>query len=178
MDEIDIKLLRGLEKGISLTKEPFSEIANQLGITQEDVISRLNRLKKEGAIRRFGASIKPNSVGFAANALVAWRIPQDRVQEVAAYLSKLPEVSHCYERKIVVGTWEYNLYTVMHAHERESVSRMVDQISVETQISEYKILFSRRDLKRINSRRINNPRLIQDEALEESSGKSQETRRF
>ncbi len=150
MDEIDRKLLAQTEKGIALTQEPFNEIALQLGITTKEVITRLTKLKDEGVIRRFGASIKPNNIGFSANALVAWKVPENRVQEIGEYLSKYQEISHCYQRKTVNGRWDYNIYMVMHAREREVVQRMVKEISDEIAINEYKILYSTRDLKRTN----------------------------
>ena len=150
MDEIDRKLLAEMEKGLALTAEPFNEVACELGITPKEVIARLILLKEKGVIRRFGASIKPNNIGFSANALVAWKVPQERVKEIGDYMSKLQEVSHCYERKPVSGRWEYNLYTVLHAREREAIERMVNEISEGTGISEYKMLFSTRDLKRSN----------------------------
>ena len=148
MDEIDRKLLAGMEKGITLTTEPFNEIALQLGITTKEVVTRLCKLKEKGVIRRFGASIKPNNIGFSANALVAWKVPENRVQEIGVYLSKYQEISHCYERKTVNGRWDYNLYTVIHGREREVVQRMVKEISEGIAINEYKILYSTRDLKR------------------------------
>jgi len=148
LDEIDRKLLAGMEKGITLTTEPFNEIALQLGITPKEVVSRLCDLKEKGVIRRFGASIKPNNIGFSANALVAWKVPENRVQEIGAYLSKYQEISHCYERKTVKGRWDYNLYVVIHGREREVVQRLVKEISEKTAITEYKILYSTRDLKR------------------------------
>jgi DNA-binding Lrp family transcriptional regulator len=148
MDEIDSKLLASVEKGIPLTPGPFDEIAFQLGITPKEVVARLCSLKEKGVIRRFGASIKPNNIGFSANALVAWIVPENRVQEIGAYLSSYQEISHCYERKTVKGIWDYNLYTVIHGREREVVQLMVKEISKKIAISEYKILYSTRDLKR------------------------------
>jgi siroheme decarboxylase len=148
LDEIDEKLLAQIIKGIALTPEPFREIARELGITQKEVVSRLTELKKEGIIRKFGASIKPNNIGYSANALVAWKVPADRIKEVGSQLSEHQDISHCYERKPVQGKWEYNLYTVMHARERENIQSMVNQISAEMAINEYKILYSTRDLKR------------------------------
>jgi DNA-binding Lrp family transcriptional regulator len=150
LDEIDHKLLAGMEKGITLTTEPFNEIALQLGITPKEVVTRLCKLKEKGVIRRFGASIKPNNIGFSANALVAWKVPENRVQVIGAYLSKYQEISHCYERKTVNGRWDYNLYTVIHGREREVVQSMVKEISKGIAINEYKILYSTRDLKRTN----------------------------
>jgi DNA-binding Lrp family transcriptional regulator len=148
MDEIDRKLLAGIGKGISLTNEPFNEIALQVGITPKEVVTRLSNLKENGVIRRFGASIKPKNVGFLANALVAWKVPENRIQEIGIYLSKYPEISHCYERKTVNGRWEYNIYTVIHGREREAVQRIVMEISKLIAVNEYKMLYSTRDLKR------------------------------
>ncbi len=148
MDEIDQQLLAQIGKGIALTPEPFNEIARELGITQKEVIARLTKLKAEGVIRKFGASIKPNNIGFSANALVAWKVPADRIREIGSQLSNLSDISHCYERKAVSGKWEYNLYTVMHARERQNIQSLVNQISAGTGINDYKILYSTRDLKR------------------------------
>ena len=148
LDEIDCKLLTEMEKGLILTAEPFNEIACELGITPKEVLAHLILLKEKGVIRRFGASIKPNNIGFSANALVAWKVPQERIKEIGDYMSKLQEVSHCYERKPVSGRWEYNLYSVMHATERGAIECMVNQTSEKIGISEYQILFSTRNLKR------------------------------
>jgi DNA-binding Lrp family transcriptional regulator len=148
LDEIDHKLLACMEKGIALNNQPFNEIALQIGITPEEVVTRLRNLKAEGVIRRFGASIKPNNIGFSANALVAWKVPENRVQEIGAYLSKYQEISHCYERKTVLGRWDFNLYTVIHGREREVVQRTVKEISEGIAINEYKILYSTKNLKR------------------------------
>ena len=148
MDETDYKILAFMEKGIRLAPKPFSEIAHRLGIPAEEVVARLGALKEKGVIRRFGASIKPNNVGFFANALVAWKVPENRVQETADYLSKYQEISHCYERKSIKGRWDYNIYTVIHGRERAVVKRRVKEISDELAINEYRILFSTRDLKR------------------------------
>ena len=152
MDEIDSKILLETNKGLPLTPEPFNEIAAQLGITPQEVIARIVKLRESGVIRRFGASIKPNDLGLSANAIVAWKVPENRVQEVGSYLSQLSEVTHCYERMIVAGKWEYNLYTVMHAKQRESVEQLVKNLSEATAVQDYQILFSTRDLKRTCTR--------------------------
>jgi DNA-binding Lrp family transcriptional regulator len=121
-------------------------MAAQNGITPQEVISRLQRLQETGVIRRFGVSLKPSGVGFSANALVAWKVPENRIQEAAAFFSKRQEVSHCYERETVEG-WEYNIYTVMHAHERSIVEELVKQFSDATELTDYLILYSTRNLK-------------------------------
>jgi DNA-binding Lrp family transcriptional regulator len=152
MDEIDSKILLETNKGLLLTPEPFNEIAVQLGIPQKEVIARLVKLRESGVIRRFGALIKPNDLGFSANALVAWRVPENRVQEVGSRLAKISEVTHCYERVTVDGKWEYNLYTVLHARERGTLEQFVKYLSEANAVNDYLILYSTRDLKRTCAR--------------------------
>lgn len=147
MDAVDRKLLAETEKGLPLMPRPFDDLAAQLGITPEEVLTRLQRLQKEGVIRRFGASIRPNSVGFSANALVAWKVPAERIQEAGAFFSGCKEVSHCYERQIVVGRWEYNVYTVIHASERGALEALVKWLSEASGLGDFVVLYSTRNLK-------------------------------
>ncbi|MDR0372594.1 MAG: AsnC family transcriptional regulator [Nitrososphaerota archaeon] len=146
MDEIDIKLLTALKKGIPLSTSPFSEIAAELKISVEEVIERLNQLKKDKIIRRFGASIKPSSIGLSANVLVTWKVPESRVQEVGKYLSEIKEISHCYERTTDNPNWTYNIYTVLHAQNRSVIEQMVSELSAKWGL-EYQLLYSTKDLK-------------------------------
>jgi len=147
MDEIDSKLLAGLKKGIPLSNSPFNEIALELKIPVEEVLRRLNQLKVNKEIRRFGASIKPNSIGISANALVAWKVPPQSVQTVGKALSEIKEISHCYERTTDNSDWTYNLYTVLHTQTRAEIEEMVHKLSSKWNL-EYKLLYSTRDLKR------------------------------
>ena len=147
MDEIDRKLLIEAEKGLLLTPQPFHVIAVQIGIPPQEVLIRLQRLQADGIIRRFGVSLKPDGVGFCANALVAWKVPQNRVGEVGEYFSQSPLISHCYEREASMGKWEYNLYTVMHAHERKTIEWLVKQFSAAIAVTDYLVLYSTRNLK-------------------------------
>ncbi|MCL2358669.1 Lrp/AsnC family transcriptional regulator [Candidatus Bathycorpusculum sp.] len=146
MDEIDLKLLIGLKKGIPLSASPFNDIATELQIPVEEVISRLNQLKADKVIRRFGASIKPNSIGLSANVLVAWKVSPNNIQEVGKALSEIKEISHCYERTTDNPNWTYNLYTVLHAQTRSGIETMVNKLSSKWNL-EYKLLYSTRDLK-------------------------------
>jgi len=147
LDEIDESLLSELSKGFPLVSQPFSYLAAKLGISSEEVLTRFVHLKQTGVIRRFGATLKPNNIGFMANAVIAWRVPPERVDEIGVYFSSFREITHCYERKPVPGQWEYNLYIVMHAHERQAIEEMVNRLVENIGISEYVILYSKRDLK-------------------------------
>jgi siroheme decarboxylase len=147
MDAIDHKLIVEVEKGLPLTVEPFSRIAEKIGVSPQEVIVRLQKLQENGVIRRFGVSVKPNGVGYSANALVAWKVPQSRVSEISKYFSGLEAVSHCYERESGTLQWGYNLYIVMHAHERRTIEESVKKLAEATNLNEYIVLYSKRNLK-------------------------------
>jgi DNA-binding Lrp family transcriptional regulator len=147
MDEIDLKLLSLAEKGLPLIPQPFHTLAKEVGISPVEVLNRLLKLHEDGVIRRFGVSLKPNGVGFNANALVAWKVPVERIAEVAAHFTAYPDVTLWFERRVVGGNWEYNLYTVMHAPDRAGVEALVKQLSAETALKDYVVLYSTRNLK-------------------------------
>ncbi|HEX7627292.1 MAG TPA: Lrp/AsnC family transcriptional regulator, partial [Candidatus Methanoperedens sp.] len=68
MDQIDLKLLKTIQDGIPIISEPFKHIAKEVGLSERDVLARVHNLVKEGAIRRFGASIGHRAIGITANA--------------------------------------------------------------------------------------------------------------
>jgi hypothetical protein len=74
-------------------------------------------------------------------------VPLERVNEVGTYFSSFREITHCYERKPVQGHWEYNLYTVMHAQERQTIEQITGDLAKSIGISDYIILYSKRNLK-------------------------------
>ena len=152
MDKLDHELLFELKNGLPVSVDPFRAIADRLQMSPSEVIQRIVKLQKTGVIRRFGACIKPTDIGFFANALVAWRVDNNRIQEIGSHLSTLKEITHCYRRKPIIGKWEYNLYTVMHAQKRETIEQMVKDISNKISVSDFKILYSVKNLKKTNDR--------------------------
>ncbi len=151
MNNIDIKLLKSIQDGILIVPEPFKKIANKLGISEEEVLNRLNNLIKEGVIRRFGASIGHRVIGITANAMCTWNVPDERVEEVGAIMAGFPEVTHCYERPRYPD-WKYNLFTMIHAYSRNECEKIANEISLTTGIKDYNILFSEKEFKKTGVR--------------------------
>jgi len=149
MDASDLLLLQTLERGIPLVENPYAEIAASLGISEDEVINRITNMRQVGIIRRIRARINQRSIGIRANALVAWKIPEDEADNAGLHLSLLPGVTHCYRRRPVPGRWEYSIYTVHHGWTRRQVRKEVAQISEMTGYSEYLILFSTDEYKRV-----------------------------
>ncbi len=151
MDKIDRLLLKSTQDGIPIVPEPFLEISKEIGIPEEEVITRLESLIKNGVIRRFGASIGHRSIGITANAMCTWNVPDERVEEVGAIMAGFPEVTHCYERPRFPG-WKYNLFTMVHAYSREECEKIAKEISIATGIKDYGILFSEKEFKKTGVR--------------------------
>ena len=151
MDKIDRLLLKSTQDGIPIVPEPFLEISKEIGIPENEVITRLENLIKDGVIRRFGASIGHRSIGITANAMCTWNVPDERVEEIGAIMAGFPEVTHCYERPRFPG-WKYNLFTMVHAYSREECEKIAREISIATGIKDYGILFSEREFKKTGVR--------------------------
>ncbi|NLZ29815.1 MAG: Lrp/AsnC family transcriptional regulator [Methanomicrobiales archaeon] len=148
MNARDRDLLRRLLAGVPLVEEPYREIATELGMTEKEVIARIQALLSRGVIRRFAVRIDHRKAGILVNAMVAWRVPPGEVARVAGIMARSREVTHCYERIPVPGRWDYNLYSVLHGRRREEVDRSIDRLSRATGIDDYAVLVSTRELKR------------------------------
>ncbi|MBA7543276.1 hypothetical protein ES705_35606 [subsurface metagenome] len=147
-DEIDQTILRITQERIPLVKEPFGKIAKGIGISHAEVITRIKRLINKGVIKRLGISVNQRKVGIVANAVVAWKVPQEQVERVGNTLSAYKEITHCYERITIPGKWEHNLFTVLHGYNRKSVEETAKRLSEAIGITEYLVMFSNEQFKR------------------------------
>jgi DNA-binding Lrp family transcriptional regulator len=153
MDTIDLKILEATRDGIPIVDEPYKEVAARVGIGPQELVDRLSKMKEDKVVRRFAASIDQHKLGIRANAVVAWKVPQERITDVAAELVGSNLFSHCYERDTIPGVWEYNLYTVIHGRDRNSVLESIDSLAQKIRIKEYGTFFSIRGFKTSGSGR-------------------------
>ena len=107
----------------------------------------LKDLCDKGVIRRLGATIRHQKSGFEANAMVAWRVDEERVDEVGKLMASFREVSHCYRRN-PTDEWPYNLYTMIHGNNEASCREIAHNLSEKASVNSYTLLFSRRELKK------------------------------
>ncbi|TGC10595.1 siroheme decarboxylase subunit beta [Methanolobus halotolerans] len=151
MDETEEKIIKLTQNGIPLTPSPFRDIASSLGLTEEDVVTRIEAMQDKGIIRRFGASIGHRDIGIIANAMCIWNVPDGQVEDVGSTMASFEEVTHCYERPRCPG-WEYNLFTMVHSYTREDCEEVAARISQATGIMDYRLLFSEREFKKTGIR--------------------------
>ncbi|MCP4673821.1 MAG: Lrp/AsnC family transcriptional regulator [Desulfobacula sp.] len=147
LTELEKQIIALLQTDIPVVKQPFLEMAKQIGITEDKFLSVLKDLDQRGMIRRFGATLKHQKSGFKANAMVAWKVDEDRIETVGNIMTGFHEITHCYRRD-PAPDWKYNLYTMVHASNEDECYAIVKKISKAVGQDEYELLFSRQELKK------------------------------
>jgi len=151
MDQKDLDLLKIAQDGVQLTSQPYQVLGDMMGLSEQEVIERLYALQEEGIIRRFAATIGHRALGILANALIAWKVAPEDVERAGVLFASVDEVTHCYERS-KAEDWPYNLYTMVHSKSRQDCLKIADQLSQESGIREYKVLFSEFEYKKTSAR--------------------------
>ena len=147
LTDLEKKIIASIQVDMAITERPYLEISEKLGISEEKLLENLQSLCNRGIIRRFGATLRHRKTGFTANAMAAWQVDEDRVEEVGSRLASFKQVSHCYRRN-PTGNWPFNLYTMIHANDEESCRQTARDMSQETGVENYALLFSRKELKK------------------------------
>ena len=147
IEEIDKKIISQIQKDLPVHPKPFALMAEKIGITENAFIERVKRLKKEGIIRRFGATLRHQEAGFKANAMIAWNAPEDTISKMGKTLARFREVSHCYHRA-PKGDWPYTLYSMVHGGSRDECREIAERLSSATGLTEYAVLFSEKEFKK------------------------------
>jgi DNA-binding Lrp family transcriptional regulator len=147
----DESLLRAAQDGISIEAKPFATLGESLGMSEDEVISRLLELQRVGAIRRFAATIGHRALGITANAMIVWSVRQDDLFRAGSIMASFDEVTHCYERASC-PQWPYNLYTMVHARSRAECEKVAEKISSACMVNDYEILWSELEYKKTSAR--------------------------
>jgi len=147
LSELDKRIVCIIQGDMPISSRPYQIMAQQIGISEEIFIERLQTLCDHGVIRRLGATLRHQKSGFRANAMVAWKVNEKMIHAVGQQMAKSPQITHCYRRN-PSRDWPYNLYTMIHAHHEEDCKTMAKALSEKTQVKEYQILFSVKELKK------------------------------
>jgi DNA-binding Lrp family transcriptional regulator len=129
------------------TAQPFKTIADEVGVTEDEVIGLITDLKERKIIRRFGATLRHQKAGYGHNAMVAWRVPGDRTDEVGQIFADRPEISHCYVRR-TYPEWTYNVYTMIHGERPGQTDEVVAELEQSVGIDDHCTLRSLKELKK------------------------------
>jgi len=149
LTEADRELIAAIQGGLPLVAHPYAVIGEQLGLSEAAVIERLETLQSSGLIKRMGVVVRHRALGYRANAMVVWDIPDDQVERIGALLADEVCVTLCYQRPRRLPAWPYNLFCMIHGRERDNVLRRLEQIISVHRLEEipHTVLFSGRSFK-------------------------------
>ena len=154
VDATDRAIIVATQGGLPLVARPYHAIAEQLQLDPEDLMARLRRLHTVGVIRRFGAVPNHYAIGYKANGMSVWDVPDARVDELGEAVGGFEFVSHCYCRPRRLPQWPYNLFAMVHGKSRDEVEQQVALIAafLGEQARSHTILYSTRILKKTGLR--------------------------
>jgi DNA-binding Lrp family transcriptional regulator len=154
IDDIDRQIILATQEGLPLVTEPYRAIAEAIGLTSAEVITRLERMLASGKIRRIGAVPNHYALGYKANGMSVWDVPDESVDELGERIGRLDFVSHCYRRPRHLPHWPYNLFAMLHGHDRDEVARQVATVAelLGSANRGHQVLFSKRILKKTGLR--------------------------
>ena len=148
LSEIERRILAVLQGGFPRSQTPYQDIADLVGIDTKELLEILESWKKEGKLRRIGSIVDHFKVGFFGGAMVAWQVEPERIEQVGVKLAGFAEVTHAYER-VTAKNWPYNLYTMVHGADIQEVERIVKRMSEACGISDYRVLVTEKELKKV-----------------------------
>jgi DNA-binding Lrp family transcriptional regulator len=154
IDVIDRAIVEATQGGLPLVPQPYHAVAERIGVPPEVVIHRLQAMQKRGIIRRIGAVPNHYALGYQANGMTVWDVLNDRADELGAMIGALDFVTHCYRRPRRLPDWRYNLFAMVHGHDRAEVEAKAARIAemLHPYCRAHTILYSTRILKKTGLR--------------------------
>lgn len=154
IDDLDRALIQATQSGLPLTPQPYHALAESLGVNADEVMQRLQRMLANGIIRRIGAVPNHYALGYKGNGMSVWNVPNEKIAELGERIGALDFVSHCYQRPRHLPDWPYNLFAMVHGHDRAEVADKVAEIArlLGSDDHGHEVLFSSRILKKTGLR--------------------------
>ena len=150
LDRIDRCIIKATQGGLGLSLRPYDAVAMEVGVDTDEVIRRMKRMRDAGVIRRLGVVPNHYALGYLANGMTVWNVPDDKIADLGARIGALDFVSHCYHRPRHLPDWPYNLFCMVHGHDRKEAEHHAEKIAAILGADNrgHRILFSTRILKK------------------------------
>lgn len=150
----DAALLDALAGGMPLVARPYAALGAAVGLDESEVIARIAALREAGVIKRFGVVVRHRELGYVANAMVVWDLPDEAVGAIGHAAARAPFVTLCYQRPRRPPAWPYNLFTMIHGRERAAVLRQIAALAQALGVEDRPraVLFSRQRFKQNGAR--------------------------
>ena len=156
MTEAERRLLRVLQDGLELLPRPFSRLAMRADLAEEEVLRLISDWLARAFIKRFGVVVRHQELGYTANAMCVWDVPDDAVAALGARLATESSVTLCYRRARALpeAEWPYNLFCMIHGRNRDEVHAEIAALCARQGLDAYPqaVLFSLRRFKQRGAR--------------------------
>jgi siroheme decarboxylase len=147
-DERDVAVIRALQGDMPIVSEPYARAAQQLEISQEQLLAHLEGMQERRLLRRVAAILFHRRAGFSANGMGVWKVPDERIMELGPQMAAFRGISHCYQRPIYKD-WPYSIFTMAHGRSKDECDAILDSIADATGIDERATLYSSTEFKKI-----------------------------
>ena len=151
LTEADKAAIRELQEDLPLVPRPFDAMAERLGSSTGALFQLAAEFQERKLMRRYSAVLHHRRSGFRSNAMIVWKVPSERAEEVGMLMAENPAVTHCYERP-TFPDWPYTHFTMVHATSAEGCEEVEREISQATGITENQLLYSTREYKKTRVR--------------------------
>ncbi len=153
-DSIDLEIVLATQEGLPLTSRPYLTIASELSLSEEEVHSRLLRMKSAGFIRKIAGTPNHYKIGYFANAMTVWDIPDENLEKVAGIFTKVGFISHCYLRPRFLPEWPFNFFAMVHGKNKEETEKKITLLCslIDGRFRSQTALYSKRILKKTGIR--------------------------
>ena len=148
LTDLDVATIRALQGDMPVVPEPYAPAAAELGLDQSALLEQLASMRERRALRRVAAILFHRRAGFSANGMGVWKVPEDRIMELAPRMAAFRGISHCYQRP-TYRDWPYSVFTMAHGRSKEECDAVLDSIAADTGIDERSTLYSSTEFKKI-----------------------------
>lgn len=147
-------LIEVIQDGLPLVSRPYREIGARLRWPEQTVIAALRKLIDAGTIKRLGVVVRHHELGYRANAMVVWDVPDDQIDKLGRRLGREDCVTLCYRRARRLPDWPYNLFCMVHGRDRGEVEICIAALAARLSVEDipHLVLFSRRRFKQQGAR--------------------------
>ena len=151
---LERRLLIALQDGLPLAPRPFAVLGDAAGISEAEALERIRQWTAAGVIRRLGVIVRHRELGYRANAMVVWDVPDALVRPLGIDLAQQAGVTLCYRRTRAQPRWDYNLYCMIHGKSRAAAMERLDDIEERTGLGVFsrQVLFSLTRFKQTGAR--------------------------
>jgi DNA-binding Lrp family transcriptional regulator len=153
LDATQRRIVAALQRGLPLSPRPYADVAARAGLPRQEgearVLEELRSWRDEGIVKRVGVIVRHRPLGYVANAMAVWDVPDEDTDARGNVLAREPGVTLCYRRARALPAWPYNLYCMIHGRVREDVDAQLDAIAARAGLVRYPHarLFSRTEFK-------------------------------